>query len=927
MTTQPNPPPFDIAPVSLEEEMRRSYLDYAMSVIVSRALPDVRDGLKPVHRRILYAMKEAGYDYNKPYRKSARIVGDVMGKYHPHGNLAIYDAMVRMAQDFSMRLPLIDGQGNFGSMDGDPPAAERYTEARLARAADALLDDIDKDTVNFQPNYDDTEKEPTVLPARFPNLLVNGAGGIAVGMATNIPTHNLGEVIDGCCAYIDNNDITIDELIEKIPGPDFPTGGIILGTVGIRAGFHLGRGSIVIRARATIEEIRKDRWAIVVTEVPYQVNKAKMVERIGELVREKVIEGISDLRDESDREGLRVVIELKREAVPEVVLNQLYRHSQLQVSFGINTLALNGGRPELMDLKSIIAAFVNFREQVIRRRTIFELGKARDRAHILVGLAIAVANIDPVIQLIRSAPDPVDARTKLMARSWPASAVAPLIALIDDPAHRVGGDGGYRLSEAQARAILELRLQRLTGLERDKIAEELDGLAKEIRNFLDVLESREKLMGILRAELIAIKEQFATPRRTTIEAQEDETDIEDLIQREDMVVTVTLGGYIKRVPLSAYRAQRRGGRGRAGMATREEDAVSRVFVANTHDAMVFFSSKGMAYRMKVYRLPLGNPQARGKALVNLLPLDEGETITTLMPMPEDARNANAHVMFATSTGNVRRNALSDFADIKSNGKIAMKLEEGGERLIAVQPCTEADDVLLAARGGKCIRFPVADVRVFAGRTSTGVRGIKLAKDDEVISMSILRHADFSVEERNAFLKLQRAKRGEAEPEAKSAEPEAEEASGAAVTLSRERVAEMEEMQDFLLAITEKGFGKRSSAYEYRVAGRGGQGIANIEVTEKNGKVVATFPVKDRDQIVLVTDGGQIIRCPVDDIRIAGRKTQGVTVFKVDEGERVVSVSRLIDEGADEAGNGANGGAAHKGNGASRRGNGADPDGA
>ncbi|MCC7046725.1 MAG: DNA gyrase subunit A [Alphaproteobacteria bacterium] len=929
MTTQPTPPPFDIAPVSLEEEMRRSYLDYAMSVIVSRALPDVRDGLKPVHRRILYAMKEAGYDYNKPYRKSARIVGDVMGKYHPHGDAAIYDAMVRLAQDFSMRLPLIDGQGNFGSMDGDPPAAQRYTEARLARAADALLEDIDKDTVNFQPNYDESEREPVVLPARFPNLLVNGAGGIAVGMATNIPTHNLGEVIDACCAYIDNNDITIDELIEKIPGPDFPTGGIILGTVGIRAGFHLGRGSIVIRSRATVEEIRKDRWAIVVTEVPYQVNKARMVERIGELVREKVIEGISDLRDESDREGLRVVIELKREAVPEVVLNQLYRHSQLQISFGINALALNGGRPELLDLKSIIAAFVAFREQVIRRRTIFELGKARDRAHILVGLAIAVANIDPVIQLIRSSPDPVEARTKLMARSWPAESVAPLIALIDDPGHRVEPDGTYRLSDAQARAILELRLQRLTGLEREKIAEELDGLAKQISEYLEILESRAKLMGILRDELVQMKEQFATPRRTTIEAQEDETDIEDLIQREDMVVTVTLGGYIKRVPLSAYRAQRRGGRGRAGMATREEDAVSRVFIANTHDAMVFFSSKGMAYRMKVYRLPLGNPQARGKALVNLLPLDEGETITTLMPMPEDARAANAHIMFATSTGNVRRNALSDFADIKSNGKIAMKLEEGGERLIAVQPCTEADDVLLAARGGKCIRFPVSDVRVFAGRTSTGVRGIKLTKDDEVISMSILRHADFSVEERNAFLRLQRAKRGDTEPEPEAVEPEAEEAaSGAAVTLSRERMAEMEEMQDFLLAITEKGFGKRSSAYEYRVAGRGGQGIANIEVTEKNGRVVATFPVKDKDHIVLVTDGGQIIRCPVDDIRVAGRKTQGVTVFKVGEGERVVSVSRLGDEGAEEPGNG-NGGA-HKangaGNGVAPPANGADADG-
>ncbi|MCK6450822.1 MAG: DNA gyrase subunit A [Alphaproteobacteria bacterium] len=904
--------------------MRRSYLDYAMSVIVARALPDVRDGLKPVHRRILYAMKEAGYDWNKAFRKSARIVGDVMGKYHPHGDTAIYDAMVRMAQDFSMRLPLIDGQGNFGSMDGDPPAAMRYTEARLARAADALLDDIDKDTVQFQPNYDGTDKEPVVLPARFPNLLVNGAGGIAVGMATNIPTHNLGEVIDACCAYVDNPDITIDELIERVPGPDFPTGGIILGSVGIRSGYHLGRGSIVIRARATVEEIRKDRWAIVVTEIPYQVNKARMVERIGELVREKVIEGIADLRDESDREGLRVVIELKREAVPEVVLNQLYRHSQLQTSFGINMLALNGGKPELLDLKSIIAAFVAFREQVIRRRTIFELGKARERAHVLVGLAIAVANIDEVIKLIRSSPDPADARAKLVARSWPASTVAPLIALIDDPGQAIDKEGGYRLSEAQARAILDLRLQRLTGLERDRIAEELDGLVKQIRDFLEILESRPKLLGILRGELLAMKEQFATPRRTTLEAQEDETDVEDLIQREDMVVTVTLGGYIKRVPLSAYRAQRRGGRGRAGMATREEDAVSRVFIANTHDRMLFFSSRGMAYQMKVYRLPLGNPQARGKALVNLLPLEEGETITTLMPMPEDEKAATAaHVMFATSTGNVRRNALSDFTDIKANGKIAMKLEEGGERLIAVQPCGEGDDVLLAARGGKCIRFPVGDVRVFAGRTSTGVRGIKLAEGDEVISMSILRHADFTVEERAAFLRLQRAKRGDTgEPE-----PDTEEASTApAAVLSPERVAEMEAQQEFLLAITEKGFGKRSSAYEYRVAGRGGQGIANIEVTERNGPVVATFPVKDTDQIVLVTDGGQIIRTPVDDIRVAGRKTQGVTVFKVDQDERVVSVSRLSeDEGNGPNGNGPNGngpnGNGHAGNGPNGNGHG------
>ncbi len=906
MTTQQTPPPQDIAPVSLEEEMQRSYLDYAMSVIVARALPDVRDGLKPVHRRILYGMKEAGYDYNKTFRKSARIVGEVMGKYHPHGDQAIYDAMVRLAQDFSMRLPLVDGQGNFGSMDGDPPAAQRYTESRLARAADALLDDIDKDTVNFQPNYDGTEREPVVLPARFPNLLVNGAGGIAVGMATNIPTHNLGEVIDACCLYVDNPEVTIDELMEKVPGPDFPTGGIILGSTGIRSAYHLGRGSLTIRARATIEEIRKDRMAIVVTEIPFQVNKARMIERIGELVRDKVIEGISDLRDESDRQGLRVVVELKRDAMPEVVLSQLYHHSQLQESFGVNMLALNGGKPELLNLRSVIAAFIEFREQVIRRRTIFELTKARERAHILVGLAIAVANIDPVIQLIRSSPDPVQARTKLMAKAWPAASVASLIKLIDDPSHTVGKDGTYKLSDAQARAILELRLQRLTGLERDKIAEELDGLAKQIKDFLETLESRKKLTGILRSELVAMKEQFATPRRTTLEAQENEVDVEDLIQREDMVVTVTLGGYIKRVPLSAYRAQRRGGKGRAGMATREEDAVSRVFIANTHDFLLFFSSRGMAFQMKVYKLPLGNPQARGKPLVNLLPLEEGETITTLMPRPENAEDA-ANVMFATSTGGVRRNALTDFVDIKANGKIAMKLEEGGERLIAVQPCSEAHDVLLATRAGKCIRFPVSDVRVFSGRTSTGVRGIKLAKGDEVISMSILRHAEFDVGERDAYLRLKRAQRGEAD----APEADAEDKPAAATTLAPERVKAMEEMEEFLLAITEKGFGKRSSAYEYRVAGRGGQGLANIEITKKNGNVVASFPVLDSDQIILVTDGGQIIRCPVDDIRIAGRKTQGVTVFKVSEGERVVSVSRL---GEEEAG-GANGNGNGNGNGA------------
>ncbi|MCH8809962.1 MAG: DNA gyrase subunit A, partial [Proteobacteria bacterium] len=760
MTTTSPPPEPDVKPVNIEDEMRRSYLDYAMSVIVARALPDIRDGLKPVHRRILYAMKEAGYDWNRVYRKSARVVGDVMGIYHPHGDQAIYDAMVRMAQTFSMRLPLIDGQGNFGSMDGDPAAAMRYTEVRLQRvASEALLEDIDRDTVDFQANYDETTNEPVVLPARFPNLLVNGAGGIAVGMATNIPPHNLGEVIDACCAYIDNREISINELMEIVPGPDFPTGAVILGRGGIRDGYHTGRGALRIRGKAQIEEFRKDRQAIIITEIPYLVNKARMVERIAEVVREKTIEGVSDLRDESDRHGLRVVVELRRDVEPEVVLNQLYRYTSLQTSFGINMVAINGGRPETLDLKQIISAFVVFREEVITRRTIFELGKARDRAHVLVGLAIAVANIDLVITLIRGAPDPAAAREALLARDWPAEDVAPLMKLIDEPGRVVAEDGTCRLSEAQARAILELRLQRLTGLEREKIVGELEELSLQIEDYLEILDSRERLMSILRGELIEMKERFATPRRTTIEESGLEHDDEDLIQREDMVVTVSHGGYIKRVPLSTYRAQRRGGKGRAGMATRDEDFVSKVFVCNTHTPMLFFSSRGMVYKLKVYRLPLGSPQARGKALVNLLPLRKGETITTAMPLPEDeATWGEMYVMFATSRGGVRRNRLSDFTHVMANGKIAMKIEEADGRLVNVRTCTEDDDVLLAGAGGKCIRFPVTEVRVFFGRTSTGVRGIRLVGGGEVISMTILRHAALSIEERDAYLRYAAAKR-------------------------------------------------------------------------------------------------------------------------------------------------------------------------
>ena len=881
--------------------MKRSYLDYAMSVIVARALPDVRDGLKPVHRRILFAMKEEGYDWNRAYRKSARIVGDVMGKYHPHGDAAIYDAMVRMAQDFSMRLPLVDGQGNFGSMDGDPPAAMRYTEVRLTRAAsEALLEDIERDTVDFQANYDETSKEPVILPAAIPNLLVNGAGGIAVGMATNIPPHNLGEVIDACCAYIENPAISIDQLMAYVPGPDFPTGALILGKAGIREAYHLGRGSVVMRGRATVEETRKDRESIVITEIPYQVNKARMVERIADLVREKTIEGVADLRDESDRRGLRVVVELRRDAMADVVLNQLYRYTPLQSTFGVNLLALNGGRPEVLDLKRVIAAFVAFREEVITRRTAFELGKARDRAHVLAGLAIAVANIDAIVALIRAARDPAGARAQLMARSWPASEVAALVRLIDEPGHELAKDGTYRLSDTQAKAILELRLQRLTGLERDKIGEELQDLARRIVDYLAILDSRDRLYAIMRDELLSLKERFGDPRRTVIEELEFEQDVEDLIPREDMVVTVSHGGYIKRVPLSTYRAQRRGGKGRAGMSTREEDFVDQVFVCDTHTPVLFFSSRGIAYKLKAYQLPLGTPQARGKALVNLLPLQEGETITTTMPMPEDEETwGDMYVMFATSTGTVRRNRLSDFTRIMANGKIAMKLDEEDSRLVGVQVCSEDDDVLLASAKGKCIRFAVPDIRVFSGRSSVGVRGIRLAKGDQVISMTILRHMDLSIEERDAYLRLAGARRrGE---EGEEGEPCAAEDVG--VELDEARFAELEAAEQFLLSIADDGLGKRTSAYEYRVTGRGGQGLANMDLTR--GKkdadvwVVATFPVASSDELVLVTDRGQLIRCPVRDIRIAGRSTRGVRVFHVDEDERVVSVARLDDVDAAE----------------------------
>ena len=897
MSEAKNSTPPDISPVTLEEEMQRSYLDYAMSVIVSRALPDARDGLKPVHRRILYAMKEGGYDSAKPYKKSARIVGDVMGKYHPHGDAAIYDALVRMAQDFSMRLPLIDGQGNFGSMDGDPPAAMRYTEARLHKAAETILEDIDQDTVDFQPNYDESTQEPVVLPARFPNLLVNGANGIAVGMATNIPTHNLTEVIDACVAYIDDPEIDIESLMQFVPGPDFPTGGIILGRTGCRSAAHTGRGSIVMRGRTAIEEIRKDRDAIIITEIPYQVNKVRLIERIAECVNEKIIEGISDLRDESDRDGVRVVVELKKDAVPDVVLNQLFKHTPLQTSFGVNALALNNGRPELMNLKQFLAAFTLFREQVITRRTEYDLGQARAKGHVLVGLAVAVANIDAVIALIRQSPDPAEARAALMAKDWPAENVMPLIALIDEP---LPGQNTYRLSEAQAKAILDLRLHRLTGLEREKIAADLTETVERIKDDLDILSSRPRRLGILKTELATIRGQFGTPRRTQIEDLEFEVDIEDLIQREDMVVTVSHAGYIKRVPLATYRAQRRGGKGRAGMATKDEDFVSDLFVANTHTPMLFFSSRGMVYQIKVWRLPLGNPQAKGKALLNLLPLQAGETITAVMALPEnEAQWADLFAVFATSGGDVRRNRLSDFTNVRNSGLIAMKLNEG-ERLIGVSTAGEGDDILLSTKQGKCIRFAVADIRVFAGRTSTGVRGIKLAEDDSVISLSILRHVEVAAEERVAYLKMaasQRRKDGEAEEETGVSD---DDAGVAAASLSLERFQALAAQEQFVLTVGERGLGKRSSSYDYRTTGRGGSGIWSMEVNDKNGLVIAAFPVNAETDIMLVTDGGQVIRMPVGDIRIAGRRTQGVTLFRIDGAEKVVSVAAMNEGSGDEA---------------------------
>lgn len=907
MTDTTNPPEHGrggIAPIAIEDELKRSYLDYAMSVIVSRALPDVRDGLKPVHRRILFSMNENGHTPDRSYVKSARVVGDVMGKYHPHGDVAIYDTMVRMAQPFSMGLLLIDGQGNFGSVDNDPPAAMRYTESRMTKAAMSILADLDKDTVDFKDNYDGSEKEPVVLPSRIPNLLVNGAGGIAVGMATNIPPHNLGEVVDACLAYIDNPEISLEDMLDIVPGPDFPTGGEIIGRTAARNALMTGRGSVVMRGKATVEEIRKDREAIVITAIPYQVNKAALVERIAELVREKRIEGVGDLRDESDRQGMRVVVELKRDASAEVLLNQLYRYTPLQTSFGVNMLALNRGRPQQMGLREMVTAFVDFREEVVVRRTKYELSKARDRGHVLVGLAIAVANIDEFIHIIRSSKDPSEARERLVAREWPAGDMLPLVELIADPRTVVVDGASIRLTDEQARAILALTLSRLTGLGRDEIFGEARTLAEAIRGYLEILGSREKIMGIVREELVEVKTNFAVPRRTDIVEGDADVEDEDLIAREDMVITVTHGGYVKRTPLATYRTQHRGGKGRSGMQTKEEDAVTRVFSANTHTPMLFFSSGGKAYQLKVWRLPIGTPTSRGKAFVNLLPIEPGESITSILPLPEDEATWDQYdVMFATRSGNVRRNKLSDFIGIKRNGKIAMKLDEG-DSIVGVGVCNaDQNDILLTTALGRCIRFAVDEVRVFAGRDSTGVRGIRLAAGDTVISMAILRSVEATADERAAYVKQANANRraalgeGDEVEDVVAAEDEEEVAGDAALSL--ERFAQLGAAEEVILTVSTEGYGKRTSAYEFRRTGRGGQGLLAQDLTKRGGRLAASFPVDEGDQILLVTDQGQLIRTPVTQVRMVGRNTSGVIIFRTGADEHVVSVDRLADNGEDE----------------------------
>ncbi|UAL08731.1 DNA gyrase subunit A [Caulobacter segnis] len=891
----------DVAPINIEDELRRSYLDYAMSVIVSRALPDARDGLKPVHRRVLFSMHEQGQTPERPYVKSARVVGDVMGKYHPHGDASIYFTLVRMTQSFSMGLVLIDGQGNFGSVDGDMPAAMRYTECRMAPPAMSLLADLDKDTVDFADNYDGKEQEPTVLPSRIPNLLVNGAGGIAVGMATNIPPHNLGEIIDACLLLIDEPNVTTDQLLDLVPGPDFPTGGEIIGRAGPRQALLTGRGSVVMRGVASVEELRAGREAIIVTEIPYQVNKANLVEHIAELVREKRLEGVADIRDESNRDGMRIVIELKRDASGEVILNQLYRFTALQSSFGVNMLALNRGRPEQMGLHQLLQLFVEFREEVVVRRTKFELGKARDRGHVLVGLTIAVANIDEFIHIIRSSKDPTEARERLVAKSWPAGDMLPLVELIADP-RTIQEDGGLiRLTDEQARAILALTLSRLTGLGRDEIGNEAAALADAIRGYLELLSDRANIMAVVREELVEVREKFAIPRRSQMVDGDADVEDEDLIVREDMVITVTMGGYVKRTPLANYRTQHRGGKGKSGMATKTEDAVTRVFSASTHAPLLFFTSGGKVYKMKVWRLPQGVANSRGKAFVNLLPIEPGETITSILALPEDeATWGGLDVMFATRSGSVRRNKLSDFVDVRRNGKIAMKLDEG-DGIVGVSVCNADQDVLLTTAAGRCIRFSVDEVRVFASRDSTGVRGVKLAGEDTVISMAVLRSVDATPAERAAYLKHQRAMlraAGEEGDDTPAAVEEGEE-DGDETTLTPERIAELGAAEEILLTVSSEGFGKRTSAYDFRRTGRGGQGLAAQDLSKRGGRLVGSFPIEESDQILLVTDQGQLIRVPVSQIRVAARNTQGVTIFRTAQDEHVVSVERLADSGGDD----------------------------
>lgn len=890
-----------ISPVTIEEEMKRSYLDYAMSVIVSRAIPDVRDGLKPVHRRILYSMHENGFTRDKPYKKSARVVGDVIGKYHPHGDSAVYDALVRMAQDFSMRLPLLDGQGNFGSVDGDPPAAMRYTEVRMDHPAAQLLADIEKNTVNFQDNYDASESEPVVLPARFPNILVNGAGGIAVGMATNIAPHNLGEVCDAAMALLDNGSLSDSELLEIIPGPDFPTGGLIMGRSGAKQGVLTGRGTVTMRARTEVEEIRKDRFAIVVTEIPFQVNKASMISKIASLVNEKRIEGISAVRDESDRVGMRVVIELKRDAVADVVLNQLFRYTPLQQNFSSNMLALNGGKPEQMNVRDMLEAFLAFREEVIARRTKFDLGKARDRAHILVGLATAVANIDEIIRLIRTSPNPAAAREALTSRNWPAESMGALIRLIADPRSRLQEDGTIRLTEEQARAILDLRLQKLTALGMEEITDEAEQLAAKITDLLEILRSRDRVRTIIRDELTEVREKYATPRKSEFVDGGFDFDDEDLIAVEDMVVTVTDNGYVKRTPLDTYRAQNRGGKGRSGMQTKDEDFVTTVFVATTHTPVLLFSSTGMAYKLKVWKIPQGGAATRGRSFNQLLPLDADERITSIMALPENEDDwAELDIMFAAKSGGVRRNSLADFTRVNRNGKIAMKPDEG-DGIVDVRVVSEADDILLTTAQGKAIRFCVTDVRRFNSRSSTGVRGIKLSGDDHVISMAVLRHVDLTIEERNAYLKRSTIERRALGDDVEDVVEDDE--SGDEVSLSDERYGALSAAEQFLLTIANDGLGKRTSSYRYKVQGRGGGGVKaqNLDRGKKApaAELVRSFVVEDSDQIMLVTNGGQLLRTGVDKVSIVSRSSKGVWIIRTRDDEQVVSVGRIAETDEEE----------------------------